>query len=444
MHSSSDKKQYYNFLLEMKKYQYQVIGAISIVVLVILALFVWQHAIRLFALNTVPILTEDTSFLVVFDQSNKLTGKSKQVAKVLNEMIGVDMNDAALILAAFENRSVGQYGLIVRGANQYWFIKDRQAIVINQDKDFILANEAMLSTPLIRSTYYYNSIPYIFWGNNEWEHKSNSNEGDFLREKKIFSNLMSRSDAAVIWPQSSKEKAGDQSIIFGGLSYNNSVLRLDLSYHPELIGQELSTEEMPQSNFYLNAINWPGDAIEIKRLTKLLGIDSADSLFAAVMPAKVSINQGSIADFLSDPFQGKLVWQIESKVSSEEGVRLLNNIIRQLSRRFPQVEKRVLPDDSSIFELKQRTDAFTDAEITIEALNDGLITYPLGQISYEYQDNILNLKHGVWLGGQAVENSCISPQSSINGSLVSDKGESDLWKTLDFSYAEGFLAICIR
>ena len=121
---------------------------------------------------------------------------------------------------------------------------------------------------------------------------------------------------------------------------------------------------------------------------------------------------------------------------------LMTRVLQEISRRFPQVEERKLPDDSVIFELKQKTEPFLTEEDDSEL--KGLITYPFGQLTYGFFDNKLRLNKTSKDYIEVVENSCSIPEYLALGFVKAEDEEDALWKNLNFGYKEGYLVFCLQ
>lgn len=146
-----------------------------------------------------------------------------------------------------------------------------------------------------------------------------------------------------------------------------------------------------------------------------------------------------------DPFALDSEWRIQASASAESAQQWLQTILNELMITFPLAEQRLLPDRGIVYELKRKADFFLPANTTLDVQTypSGSFTYPRGQMTYSFADDVLVFQKGV-AEGELFTKACHVPDSLVSFSSSGQALGTGLWRSLFLGLDEKKITLCLR
>lgn len=147
-----------------------------------------------------------------------------------------------------------------------------------------------------------------------------------------------------------------------------------------------------------------------------------------------------------DTFSDTISWKAVAQADLSQANSMLRGVLAELKDRFPLAVERVLPDNSKVFELKRSESFFLSSgqDISVNATEPGVFTFPHDQIAYRYDEGRLTLQKGdAWQNSEQGPSGCSLDQAIASGFVDGSVFGTNLWKTLFLSVDTSKIAVCV-
>ena len=235
----------------------------------------------------------------------------------------------------------------------------------------------------------------------------------------------------------------EQGYLFGRILRENAELRVDFSQNWRHLGTNVIAEQQPAGLFYLRSDHpfslsafdgiWPMDSGAIAYPASLL----------SRYPLRMLLMKGRSEDFFLHPYDSDQSWILDIPLSQIEAQEVLQGVLDDLSQLYPRSLERVLPDETTVFELERNQEQFLlGGDLDVFHQPAGLFTFVDDQMAYAYDGETLHLSRGDEKGLDSVDNSCHFLSSEQSGYFVPAPDLEILWKSVSFSLNKQRMLFC--
>lgn len=236
--------------------------------------------------------------------------------------------------------------------------------------------------------------------------------------------------------------------LYGSFDDLGGAWRLQLAASAWKVGNGVESTTLPlEASFFLRQTSAIGAMAE-----KIAWTESIAALWNSPMaqafrvPGEITVVVGTFDAFVQNPFSAALAWQAEISTSQQEANAFLEQILRDLAKRYPMAFERVLPDKSKVYELKTGKEQFLTegAVIDLAIQPQGVMTYPQGQVVYQYADEVFQLEHGDIADKVKLSTlSCGVADPELEMLISADFVGTQLWRKMFFGLNQRNGVVCI-
>lgn len=225
---------------------------------------------------------------------------------------------------------------------------------------------------------------------------------------------------------------------YGGIEQNQPEIELRLAKSVRSLKNPLQTKEIQANSLFFQFDGRSG---------------MAPAPFSSLpeawfhYPGALTLRKGNVQRLLKNPYDTEISWSLESRMPMEAAQNLLNEHIDRLSQAYPLVEERALPDGTTVSELQLSRDQFLlpDQVTELAVQPNGALTYPRGQLTYEYKDGVFSIRKLTEDGEDqpSAHQTCLIPDATTYGTADETSSDDFTWSRISFSLTSDELAICI-
>ena len=373
-----------------------------------------------------PLLSDGIDEYVEFRISEDSIELAQPLALLLSETFALDDEHIFISLISMMATKPSSVGLLKKDNKVFGFARNpTESVDQNLSEEFDLK----------LSKHEISGQEFIIISEHEWPEDKITRSLETRRN--IFRLILLSNNATGVLLKDS---------IYGQFRGDLDRVVLELSPHRGLISTGLYEGTQPGGSLYIENsqsfpdILWPSFFPE--REEGLIGF--ADHIFK--YPGKINLVSGRPDQFFINPYQLELGWEISLDIDRAGAAYLMNVVLDDLTRLYPESVERVLPDDTIVFELMQSKENFIEGgEIDFEKNSAGDLTYLRGQLIYSYsEENGLSISKRLdEMDKPTVDNSCLFDDFLMAGNFKYHDESDLLWKRLFFGLDQQRMILCI-